>query len=147
MARVITLTDDLDGSAGAKERFFSIENTKYSIDLTDENWGKLLTAMRPFYSVAKVQRVIPRTNRAPQIQPDDHSKIRAWAEANGIKLAARGRFPSEVVRAYYDEAIKDVGVGLAEIGMRRDNESPDFLEGEPLELEVVVVKEVVVSAG
>lgn len=101
MARTVSLTDDYDGSQGAKERRFSIGRTDYVIDLTDENWHQLLTALEPWRSRARIRQ--HRQNRAPVTHPRDRAKIRAWAEEHGIELKARGRFPNDVVQRYYEE--------------------------------------------
>jgi hypothetical protein len=111
VAKTTTLTDDIDGSAGAQERKFSIGGTDYAIDLNDDNYAKLLAAVGPFRDRARIARKT-RVNRAPVVSPEDRVKIRAWAEENGKPLAARGRFPNALVREYYDSVANSNGRSL-----------------------------------
>jgi hypothetical protein len=105
MARATTLVDDMDGTPGAQERKFTIGGTSYSIDLTDQNYQKLLEAIEPFRSNAKVRRA--RKNRAPVLTPEDRAAIRVWAAENGKALAPRGRFPNVLVNEYYRSLEQD----------------------------------------
>lgn len=92
--------DDTDGSVGALERTFSIGGVEYAIDLTNENFQRMLDAIEPFRSVARPAR---RTRRKahPTLTPEDRRNIRVWAELHGRKLADRGRFPNDVVADYF----------------------------------------------
>jgi hypothetical protein len=97
MARVVSLTDDLDGSTGAKAHRFSVEDLDYEIDLNDQNWAAFLHAIEPFRSVARVER-----KGAFKLTSEDRVKIRQWAKENGFEIKDRGRFPHAVIQAYFD---------------------------------------------
>jgi hypothetical protein len=100
MVKATTLIDDVDGSADAKTRLFSIGGCEYEIDLSNDNYARLLKAIDPWRSRARVARR-KRHNPTPVLTPEDRVKIREWADAKGRYLAPRGRFPSELVREYY----------------------------------------------
>lgn len=101
MAKTTTLVDDVDGSNGAVERLFSIGGTEYAIDLNEANYAKLLKAIEPWRSRARIAKQ-RRNNPAPVLSADDRQKIREWAAATGRHLAPRGRFPTDLVREYYE---------------------------------------------
>jgi hypothetical protein len=105
VARTLTLTDDLDGTAGASERKYSISGIEYEIDLTDANFAALLQILEPYRTHSRVAKT-KRQNQAPVISPEDRDKIRAWAIANGRQIASRGRFPNDIVRDYYATVAK-----------------------------------------
>jgi hypothetical protein len=102
MVQATTLIDDVDGTPDAKQRFFSIGGTDYAIDLSDENFRRLLRSIEPWRTRARVARKT-RKNPTPVLSPEDRAKIRKWAEANNRYVAPRGRFPGDVVRDYYSE--------------------------------------------
>jgi hypothetical protein len=100
MARKTDIIDDYDGSKGASERFFSIGDRDYTIDLTDANWEAFLESISKFRRVAPIAKK-SRKNASPIRDPEDKPKIRQWAKDTGYELAERGRFPNELVEAYY----------------------------------------------
>lgn len=109
MAKTTTLIDDMDGSTGAKERYFSINGTNYAMDLTDENFSAFLKTNRPWIDIARVARK-PRKQAHRPLTSEERKALRRWAAINGIQLAERGRFPNEVVAEFL--AQHDVGAWL-----------------------------------
>lgn len=56
MASTQTTTDDIDGSEGATTRYFGINDNDLEIDLTDENFAKLVAAIAPFVEKARPRK-------------------------------------------------------------------------------------------
>ena len=112
MAQRVVLTDDLDGSEATQTITFVIDGQEYAIDLSDENIQRFHAALEPFVSASRpVERRVASTRRRDGRRRsgsrwrDDIPQIRAWAEANGYEVSARGRIKKEVLDAY-DEAHK-----------------------------------------
>ncbi|ASR87073.1 nucloid associated Lsr2-like [Mycobacterium phage Krypton555] len=106
----VTLFDDLDDTLDAEtEREFSVGNVGYHLDLSEKN-AKLFDAdMAKWTEVAS--RTGTGTGRARKRSGTriTHSggepglplaEIRAWAQANGMDVAEKGRVSAEVVRAW-----------------------------------------------
>jgi len=102
MAKTTTLVDDMTGEAGAAERRFSIGGVDYVIDLTEDTYQALLRTMEPWRSLARIDRK-QRRLPYPPLTKETRVKIRKWAEATGRPLAARGRFPTDLVKSFYEE--------------------------------------------
>jgi len=114
MAQRIVLTDDLDGSEATQTVNYTIDGQEYEIDLSEENVQQFHEALEPFVSKSReVERQTPTSRRGKgdgrrrntSGGRDDIPQIRAWAEANGHEVSARGRIKKEVIDAY-DEAHK-----------------------------------------
>ncbi len=109
MARQIitVLTDDIDGSTADRTVEFGLDGVGYTIDLSEENIGKLREALNPYLEVAtRVSRAgIRRGAPAPATQAtrtnrQQNQAIRDWASQNGYEMSDRGRIPSNIVEAY-----------------------------------------------
>ena len=113
MARqtTVTVTDDLDGSANAKEVSFSLDGTSWTIDLSAKNRAALEKALKPY--IAKATQQPTRQTRSRAGRPGrgarrtastpartDLAEIRAWARSNGYPVSDRGRISAEVQQAY-----------------------------------------------
>lgn len=99
MAQRIIRTDDLDGSDGAEAMTFSINDTKYEIDLNDANYDKLLKSLEPFTKVAR--RVGTKSRKAgARTQVVSSKHVREWALSNGFDIPSRGRVPKDAQAAY-----------------------------------------------
>lgn len=102
----VQLVDDLDGTVtdDITTVQFGLDGATYEIDLTEDNAEQLRNVMADYVDSARrtggrVKRGIrPSANGAGT--RDDASKIREWAQANGIELATRGRIPSHVAESY-----------------------------------------------
>jgi Lsr2 len=114
MAQRVVLTDDLDGSEATQTITYTVDGQEYEIDLSEENVQRFHEALEPFVSASRqVSRQAAPTRRgrgdgrrrSGASQRDDIPQIRAWAEANGYEVSARGRIKKEVLDAY-DEAHK-----------------------------------------
>ena len=112
MAQRVVLTDDLDGSEATQTISYTIDGQEYEIDLSEENIQRFHEALEPFVEKSRpVERRVASTarrngrRRSGARWRDDIPQIRAWAEANGYEVSARGRIKKEVLDAY-DEAHK-----------------------------------------
>src|SRR3954451_11515188 len=114
MARRFMISDDLDGSAATQTISYTIEGQEYEIDLSEDNIQRFHEALEPFVSKSRqVERQAAPARRgrgdgrrrSSTGSRDDIPQIRAWAEANGHEVSARGRIKKEVIDAY-DEAHK-----------------------------------------
>ena len=101
----VTITDDLDGSANAKEVSFSLNGKAWVIDLSAKNRAALEKALKPY--IAKATEQGRRAGRGKAARASSRSKprtdlaaVRAWANSNGHKVSDRGRVSSEVLEAY-----------------------------------------------
>lgn len=106
----ITLIDDLSGdeiTAGAGRTVtFAIDGNAYEIDLTNEHAEALQAAFAEFIAAGRKigMRSTNRRSGTPassgRTDPDELTKIREWAAANGYKLSSRGRIAQTVRDAY-----------------------------------------------
>lgn len=104
---VVTLTDDIDGSEATETVSFGLDGSSYEIDLNDGHAEDLREVLAPFISVARRAGSGSRSTSArtspPKPRPAgdvDPKTVRAWAEANGVAVSARGRLASQVVEQY-----------------------------------------------
>ena len=110
MARqvITTLIDDLDGEKADRTVEFSLDGVSYTIDLSEENAGKLRKALDPYINAGtRLGRAtsgrIPVRGAAPVRSAgsrDENKLIREWAISNGHKISERGRIPQDVSKAY-----------------------------------------------
>ncbi len=97
----VTIVDDINGTEGAATVRFAFEGTDYEIDLADANTAKLREALDPFLANArKVGKAASRSSKTNSAGKPDLTAVREWAQANGHKVAARGRIPASVTEAY-----------------------------------------------
>jgi hypothetical protein len=101
----VTITDDLDGSANAKEVSFSLNGKTWVIDLSAKNRAALEKALKPY--IAKATEQGPRNRRGKVTRTSSRSKsrtdlaaLREWAKNNGHKVSDRGRISADVQKAY-----------------------------------------------
>jgi hypothetical protein len=112
----VSILDDLDQSADAVTRTFSIGSRVYEIDLVDANFDKLEKAVTRF---VKAARDITPVSRRPNHDPYDgidQAVVREWATANGHEVNPKGRVPLDLVYAYRraqqtEVAVANVGTG------------------------------------
>lgn len=103
MAKV-TITQyvcDLTGKPVAEDDHveveFTVNGTAYTLDTDKAGKAKFDKAVKPFVEVArKVKARSPRKS----LSLEQSRKIRAWAVAQGIDVADRGRVPAKIVEAY-----------------------------------------------
>ena len=100
----VTVTDDLDGSANAKEVTFSLNGESWTIDLSAKNRNALEKALKPYIAKATKQgrrRSLPASRRGGVRGPrTDLAQVREWAKGNGHEVSDRGRISATVQEAY-----------------------------------------------
>lgn len=104
---VITMTDDIDGSEANETVVFGLDGSTYEIDLNEAHAEDLREVLAPYISGGRragspagggVGRAsAPRPRSSDDVDP---KAVRAWAEANGIEVNARGRLKVGVVEQY-----------------------------------------------
>ncbi|MCX4666434.1 Lsr2 family protein [Streptomyces sp. NBC_01381] len=104
---VTTYVDDLTGEESSEIATHSIliDGAGVEIDLTDENYEKLLELLNPYLQADGARRIrggskAKGKSKAASGGKDDSSAIRAWAKANGFEVSDRGRVPSNVREAF-----------------------------------------------
>ncbi|GLP72950.1 Lsr2 family protein [Mycobacterium antarcticum] len=97
---VVEWVDDIDGSAAAETVTFSIDGSRYEIDLSQKNAATFRDSMSGWIEASrKSNNRRPRGAQAKN-DPSEATKARKWARANGLEVGPRGRLPSEVLDAY-----------------------------------------------
>lgn len=101
----VTYSDDLGGAGAATPLNFSIGEEKFEIHLNKRNMETFLRRMETYTSVAHTPEAEVTIRRKRNRSSDEQSKrIREWALANGYKIGAKGRIPSEITAAYLKPA-------------------------------------------
>lgn len=98
----VSWLDDVDGSAATETVSFELDGRAYEIDLSEGNAARLRALLADF--VAAGRRVGGRAaepSRAARTAGSERTPaIRAWAQAQGLTVPARGRLSGDIVRAY-----------------------------------------------
>jgi hypothetical protein len=110
MAQKVMLIDDLDGSEGAETIKYSVDGQEYEIDLSEKNAERFRSVLKEFIDASREVEQAPVLTFAPARSSrrqssgssgrDDIAQIRAWAEAQGMEVNARGRIKKEIIEAY-----------------------------------------------
>ena len=100
----IVLEDDFSGGLADETVSFALDGTAYEIDLSTKNAERLRSAFRPYVDKARKSRTRGqspgRRSRSASAPTSNASEIRAWAQANGVPVSARGRITADVVAQY-----------------------------------------------
>jgi len=98
--QIIQYVDDLSGeeSGDIATIQFAVDGSIFEIDLTAANAEKLRADLEPYIRVAR--KVRGRRTQTASSNGSDASKIREWAQAQGISVPARGRIPKDVSDRY-----------------------------------------------
>jgi hypothetical protein len=103
----VTVTDDLDGSANAKEVTFSLNGKSWTIDVSARNRAALEKARKPYIAKAAKQgrrrSVTPSRRTTGRAPGTDLAAVRDWAKSNGHQVSDRGTI-SAIVQQAYDAA-------------------------------------------
>ena len=98
---VVTVTDDIDGSAGAETVSFSFDGQSYEIDLGTQNLNKFTKSLQPFIdSGRRAARQSTSRSARPRATTKDSGAIRAWAAEQGLAVSQRGRISATVLAKY-----------------------------------------------
>src|SRR3954451_19078338 len=121
---VVTITDDLDGRAGAETVTFAYAGRSYEIDLGEKNKAKLEKALEPFIGAARkgsgnqvaARKPSGRSASRPTSAGLDLNAVRRWAAEQGIEVA-QTRPPSQEPGGRVPEgALSRAGVRLTGAG-------------------------------
>jgi len=102
MARRVILSDDLTGneSEDVETVVYSLQNTFYEIDLSEESWKKLDSALARFIKVSREVTRAQAIQRFASATDSENDKIRTWAKDQGFEVGDRGRLSDEIKAAY-----------------------------------------------
>jgi hypothetical protein len=94
----VVITDDLDGSPGADAVSFSFDGQGYEMDLAPANREAMVQSLKPFIEASRrIGNRKPARGARPRT---DLAAVRAWASAQGMNVAERGRISTEVMTKY-----------------------------------------------
>jgi uncharacterized protein (DUF4415 family) len=104
---ITVLTDDIDGGEATETISFALDGSAYEIDLNDKHAVELREALVPYVAAARRAsgsstgrgRSAPAARSRAAGEPEP-KEVRAWAEANGVEVSARGRISADVVEKY-----------------------------------------------
>jgi hypothetical protein len=102
----VSLIDDFDGTEAAETIRFGLDGKNYEIDLSKANANEFRRTLRPYIDRSRLSRRSAATRgaksgarRGPGRRSEgyDRAEVRAWAKANRIKVAPRGRISNDIV--------------------------------------------------
>jgi hypothetical protein len=106
----VSLIDDFDGSEASETVKFALDGKTYEIDLSKTNANELRRTLRPYIDRSRTARRAPASRRAGKggsargttrrSEGYDRTEVRAWAKANRVKVAPRGRISNDVVEKW-----------------------------------------------
>ena len=97
---IVEWVDDIDGTAAAETVTFTLDGSRYEIDLSEANAAKLRKSMNKWVEAGR--RSGQKKGRSPRAKDDpaESAKARKWAMDNGFDVGPRGRLRSEVLDAF-----------------------------------------------
>lgn len=101
------LTDDIDGSEAGETVVFGLDGATFEIDLNEAHAEDLREVLAPYVAAARRagSSALSGSSRARASKPRssvevDPKAVRAWAQANGVEVSARGRIKVDVLEQY-----------------------------------------------
>jgi hypothetical protein len=101
------ITSDLSGEELERGKgrtvTFSIDDSAYSIDLTDAEAAEFKETLKKYTSVAARRSSRPAQSRKTSGSgrtSEELAHIRAWAKSNGHQVSERGRIKAEILEAF-----------------------------------------------
>ena len=102
---IVTVTDDLDGSAADETVKFELDGAGYEIDLNAKHAAALRKALGKYVAAARKPTPVSRRrssrSRVTSSRQADPKAVRVWAQAQGLEVSSRGRIPVEIIDRYY----------------------------------------------
>jgi hypothetical protein len=92
---IVEWVDDIDGTAASETVTFTIDGSRYEIDLSEENAEKLRSTLSGWIDASRRMR-----GARPKEDPAESAKARKWAIDNGFNVGPRGRLRTEVLDAF-----------------------------------------------
>jgi hypothetical protein len=97
---VVEWVDDIDGTAAAETVTFTIDGSRYEIDLSEKNAAKLRDAMSGWIDASRRSGHRRARGGHAKHDPSESTNARKWALDHGLDVGPRGRLRSEVLDAY-----------------------------------------------
>lgn len=97
---VVEWVDDIDGTAASETVTFTIDGSRYEIDLSEKNAAKLRKTMSGWIDASRRSSNRRTKSAPPKTDSSESTKARKWAQDNGLDVGPRGRLRSEVIDAY-----------------------------------------------
>jgi len=107
------ITSDLSGEelerGQGRTVVFSVEDSAYSIDLTDAEADEFHETLKTYTSVASRRSSRPAQTRKSSSTAgssgsgrtsEELAHVRAWAKENGYEVSERGRIKAEILEAF-----------------------------------------------
>jgi Lsr2 len=105
----VSLIDDFDGTEAAETVKFALDGKSFEIDLSKSNANELRKTLKPYVERSRSARRTTSARRGKNgptgsgsRRPEgyDRTEVRAWAKANRIKVAPRGRISNDIVEKW-----------------------------------------------
>jgi hypothetical protein len=110
VATKVILVDDFDGHDGedVAKRDFEIAGSKYTIDLGDDNFKKLVEVIDILGLYLEKATEVKQAGRArrstadstPRLRGYSNSDVREWADREGIEVSVRGKIADDVYEKF-----------------------------------------------
>jgi hypothetical protein len=97
---VVEWVDDIDGSAASETVTFTVDGSRYEIDLSEKNAAKLRAVMSRWIEASRRSGHRRASGGPVKHDPAESMNARKWAIDNGFDVGPRGRLRSEVLDAY-----------------------------------------------
>ncbi|MFI1182490.1 Lsr2 family protein [Streptomyces sp. NPDC020799] len=98
------LIDDITEVRGdsVRTRTLVIDGERYEVDLGDDSYGQLCTAIAPYLEAGRKAKTSRKANprRHTLAAEASAADVRAWAKRRRIKVPTRGRIPSPIRQQY-----------------------------------------------
>lgn len=100
----VQLVDDFTGEeiadgAGRSIRF-AFDGAEYEIDLSTEHVDEFSALLEPYVQASRRVAGRRKGGASARAAGGETAAIRAWAEAQGIQVASRGRISADIVERY-----------------------------------------------
>ncbi|NUU22000.1 MAG: Lsr2 family protein [Streptomycetaceae bacterium] len=92
---VVTLQDDIDGSAAAETIRFGLDGKSYEIDLSEGHAQEMRALLGRYVEAARRTAKSGKPYKQTTVAPDPKA-VRAWARSQGLEVPTRGRIPSRI---------------------------------------------------
>lgn len=96
---VVTLQDDIDGSAAAETIRFGLDGKSYEIDLSEDHAQEMRALLGRYVDAARRTTKSGRPFKQTTVAPDPKA-VREWARAQGMDVPTRGRIPRSVYQEF-----------------------------------------------
>lgn len=96
MAEKVVRVSDLSGELSTHRVAWQVGRTSYVLDLTEKEHEQFEKALKPWIEASTKTGGKRRTAAASS----ETATIRAWAQAEGVKVSDRGKLPDDVIAKY-----------------------------------------------